>query len=137
MKITVERLVRSDIATVWTAWVTPEDVMQWNTASDDWHTTQCTIDLRVGGAFHSRMESKDGSMGFDFSGTFTKVVAKKLLEYSLADARTVTVEFLPDPIGVLIKETLDSEPSHTEEQQRHGWQSILNKFAHYVEAKSK
>jgi Activator of Hsp90 ATPase homolog 1-like protein len=45
------------------------DIKRWNAASDDWHTTNATVDLRVGGAFSSRMEAKDGSMGFDFTGT--------------------------------------------------------------------
>lgn len=47
--------------------------MQWNAASDDWHTTRATVDLRVGGAFCSRMEARDGSMGFDFEGVYTAV----------------------------------------------------------------
>ena len=38
--------------------------MQWNAASDDWHTTAEAVDLRPGGAFSSRMEAKDGSVGF-------------------------------------------------------------------------
>ncbi|MEO8155561.1 MAG: SRPBCC domain-containing protein [Rhizobacter sp.] len=34
------------------AYTTPDDIRQWNTASDDWHTTKSTVDLRVGGAIH-------------------------------------------------------------------------------------
>lgn len=44
-----------------------------NAASEDWHTTTATMDLRVGGSFSSRMEAKDGSADFDFAGTCTKV----------------------------------------------------------------
>ena len=36
----------------------------------DWHTTAAENDLRVGGMFLSRMEAKDGSFGFDFSGIY-------------------------------------------------------------------
>jgi uncharacterized protein YndB with AHSA1/START domain len=64
MKITVETLVNAPVAKVWRAYSTPNDIKQWNAASDDWHTTQSTVDLRIGGAFTSRMEAKDGSMGF-------------------------------------------------------------------------
>ena len=74
MKITVETLVRAPLDKVWSAYTTPDDIKQWNTASNDWHTTKATVDLRVGGAFFSRMEAKDGSFGFDFAGTYTKVV---------------------------------------------------------------
>ncbi|MEN9894796.1 MAG: hypothetical protein RIR97_648, partial [Pseudomonadota bacterium] len=69
--ITVETTVVATIETVWTAWNTPEDIIQWNASSDDWHTTQSTVDLRVGGQYSSRMEAKDGSFGFDFAGTYT------------------------------------------------------------------
>ncbi len=74
MKIVVESPVRAPIADVWRAWITPEDIKQWNAASVDWHTTRASVDLRVGVAFSSRMEAKDGSMGFDFAGTYTKLL---------------------------------------------------------------
>ena len=74
MKITVETIVKAPVAKVWNVYTTPDEIKQWNTASDDWHTTQSTVDLRVGGAFTSRMEAKDGSFGFDFAGTYNKIV---------------------------------------------------------------
>jgi uncharacterized protein YndB with AHSA1/START domain len=64
----------------WRAWNTPDDIKQWNAAPDDWHTTRSAVDLRVGGAFSARMEAKGGSMGFDFAGTYTKVVEHRLIE---------------------------------------------------------
>ena len=82
-KITVEAKVAAPIQEVWHAWNTPDDIKQWNSASDDWHTTKSAVDLRVGGAFSSRMEAKDGSMGFDFAGIYTKVAEHKLIESSL------------------------------------------------------
>jgi hypothetical protein len=48
-KITVETFINAPIAKVWRAYTTPSDIMQWNTASDDWHTTKSTVDLRAGG----------------------------------------------------------------------------------------
>mgnify|MGYP000923945905 CR=1 FL=1 len=65
--ITVKTTVAAPIEEVWRAYVTPADIKQWNAASDDWHTTASTVDLRVGGKFSSRMEAKDGSFGFDFA----------------------------------------------------------------------
>jgi len=134
MKITVETTVAAPIAEVWRAYTTPQDIKQWNAASDDWHTTAATVDLRVGGAFSSRMEAKDGSMGFDFAGTYTKLVAHKLIEYSFGD-RTAQVEFGETPSGVKVRVTFDSEATHSIEQQRDGWQAILNNFTRHVEAK--
>lgn len=69
-KITVETPVAAPIDEVWRAYTTPDDIQQWNAASDDWHTTKAMVDLREGGHFSSRMEAKDGSMGFDFAGTY-------------------------------------------------------------------
>jgi len=132
MKISVETRVAAPIEVVWRAYTTPQDIEQWNAASDDWHTTAATVDLRVGGAFCSRMEAKDGSMGFDFAGTYTHIVKNRLIEYSFGD-RVARVEFADSPNGVRVKVTFDSEPTHSIEQQRDGWQAILNNFTRHVE----
>lgn len=134
MKITVETQVNAPIAAVWRAWSTPEDVVQWNAASDDWHTTKSNIDFRVGGAFSSRMEAKDGSFGFNFEGTYAKIVEHKLIEFSFGD-RSATVEFLERAGGITVRETFDAETMHSIEQQQEGWQAILNNFKKHVEAK--
>ena len=133
MKITVETLVIAPIAKVWSAYTTPADIKQWNTASADWHTTAASVDLRVGGAFTSRMEAKDGSFGFDFAGIYTKLVPHQLIEYSFGE-RVGVVEFIPAEQGVTVRVTFDSESTHSIEQQRDGWQAILNNFAKYVHA---
>lgn len=133
MLITVETHVRAPIAAVWKAWTTPEDIVQWNTASPDWHTTRASVDLRVGGAFSSRMEAKDGSMGFDFEGEYTQVVEQQLLEASFG-GRSLRVEFIPGEAGVTVRETFEAENVFPEEQQRQGWQAILSNFARHVEA---
>lgn len=134
MKITVETKVAAPIERVWTAYTTPDDIIRWNAASDDWHTTAATVDLREGGAFTSRMEAKDGSMGFDFAGTYTKVIPHELIEYDFG-GRAARVEFEPGAGGVVVRVTFDAETTFTEEQQRGGWQAILEKFARHVEAK--
>jgi uncharacterized protein YndB with AHSA1/START domain len=136
MKISIETTIKSDLDTVWLAWNNPEDIKQWNAASEDWHTTESTVDLRVGGTFSSRMEAKDGSMGFDFGGTFSKVIENQLIEFSMADGRIVTIEFSVDGNGVKVVETFDAESQNAGEQQRQGWQSILNNFAKHVESKN-
>jgi len=133
MKINVEATIAAPIEKVWHAYVTPEDIKQWNEASDDWHTTSATVDLRVGGAFTSRMEAKDSSMGFDFAGTYTKIVENKLIEYSFGD-RNAQVEFSDTPQGVTVRVSFDAESEYPIEQQQHGWQSILNNFKKHVEA---
>ncbi|HAH09382.1 MAG TPA: polyketide cyclase [Alphaproteobacteria bacterium] len=134
-RITVETNVEAPVAAVWRAYLTPADIMQWNAASDDWHTTAATVDLRVGGAFSSRMEAKDGSFGFDFAGVYTRIVEHQRLEYDFGD-RKAEVDFVPQPKGVTVRVTFDIEPTHSLDQQRDGWQAILNRFARHVETKT-
>ncbi len=134
MPITVATTIAAPIADVWRAYTTPEDIVAWNAASPDWHTTAATVDLRVGGAFSSRMEAKDGSMGFDFAGTYTKLDPPRLIEYSFGE-RTARVEFSEGPQGVTVTVTFDAESTHSEEQQRAGWQAILDNFARHVRTK--
>ena len=134
MRISVDALVRAPLAEVWRAWTTPADIMQWNAASDDWHTTAASVDLRVGGSFSSRMEARDGSFGFDFAGTYTEVVRHQRIAYALGE-RTVSIDFMETPEGVRIEESFEAETQHSVEQQRAGWQAILDRFVRHVEAR--
>jgi uncharacterized protein YndB with AHSA1/START domain len=136
MKITVETVVNAKLNNVWNAWNSPAEIKKWNSAQEDWHTTRSTVDLREGGKFLSRMEAKDGSAGFDFEGTFTRIVPHKTIEYRMDDGREVTVEFVDRNGGVLVKETFDAETENPPELQRTGWQAILDNFRKHVEAKS-
>jgi len=132
MKISVETSVAASIDRVWSAYITPDDIMQWNSASEDWHTTKSVVDLRVGGVFSSRMEAKDGSAGFDFAGTYTKILPMKLIGYTFGD-RDGVVEFIPEQRSVKIRVTFDAEAENSVEMQRAGWQAILDNFARHVE----
>jgi uncharacterized protein YndB with AHSA1/START domain len=132
MQITVQTFVRAPIERVWLAYTTPDDIVQWNAASPDWHTTRAAVDLRVGGAFSSRMEAKDGSVGFDFAGTYTRVEAHRLIEYAFGD-RLASVSFMPGDGGVTVAVVFEAETTFPPEQQRGGWQAILDNFARYAE----
>jgi uncharacterized protein YndB with AHSA1/START domain len=133
MKISVETTVAAPIEQVWRAYTTPADIKRWNAVSDDWHMTAAAVDLRSGATFSSRMEAKDGSMGFDFAGTYTDIVEHKLIEYAFGD-RTAQVAFEQLPNGVRARVTFDPEQENSVELQRGGWQAILDNFARHVEA---
>jgi len=135
MTITVETAVKAKLNKVWDAWNNPADIQQWNTAQADWHTTRSSVDLREGGKFRSRMEAKDGSEGFDFEGTYTRVVPHKTIEYRMSDDREVKVEFVERAGSVLVRETFDVETENPPELQRTGWQALLDNFGRHVEAK--
>jgi uncharacterized protein YndB with AHSA1/START domain len=131
MKIVVSARVAAPLMDVWRAYTNPDDIMVWNAASSDWHTTEATVDLRPGGKFSSRMEAKDGSVGFDFAGEYTRVVPCEVIEYRFGD-RTAKVEFAQDADGVRISVSFDLESLYSEEQQREGWQAILDNFVRHV-----
>lgn len=135
MKIAIGTTIRASMKAVWDAWSTPADIQRWNAASDDWHTTRSTVDLRVGGTFLSRMEAKDGSEGFDFEGTYTRVVPHSVIEYRMSDGREVRNEFVERGGGVAVTVTFDAETGNPPEMQRAGWQAILDNFRRHVEAK--
>ena len=133
MKITVETVVKAGLNQVWDAWNNPADIKQWNSAQDDWHTTRSTVDLREGGKFASRMVARDGSEGFDFEGTYTRIVPYESIEYRMSDGREVKVEFVERDRGVVVKETFDAETENPAELQQQGWQAILDNFGRHVE----
>lgn len=135
MKITVSTDVSASLEDVWQAYTTPEDIKAWNAASDDWHTTSATVDLRPGGRFSSRMEAKDGSFGFDFAGEYTVVVPHLRLEYVFGE-RSARIDFEPHADRVRVTVRFDAETTHSEVQQREGWQAILDNFARHVAAKT-
>ena len=133
MEIAIETTVDAPIERVWAAWVTPDAITQWNFASDDWCCPKAEIDLVVGGKFNYRMEAKDGSIGFDFEGTFTTIDPQAVIEYALADDRQVRIRFTQTESGVRVVETFDAEDEHSAEQQRQGWQLILDNFKAHTE----
>lgn len=134
-KITISTTVKAPISLVWKKWTNPEDIVIWNSASDDWHTPMAENDLRVGGKFRSRMEARDGSMGFDFEGTYEKVEFHELIEYEITDGRKVSVVFKNHGSETEIVETFEAEGIHSIELQQAGWQSILDNFKKYTEQK--
>lgn len=139
-RLTVQCCINAPLAEVWQCYTSPEAIMQWNAASEDWHTTAATVDLRVGGQFCSTMAAKDGSMAFDFAGTYTAVEPEALLAYEFG-GRHAEVRFARQSSAgaqaaesVLVQVQFDAETIHSLELQQAGWQSILNNFKRFVEA---
>ncbi len=132
--ITVESVLNASPDKVWKIWTDPEHIVKWNSASEDWHTPKAENDLRRGGKFTSRMEAKDGSSGFDFSGIYDNVEYLKNIAYTMEDGRKVNVDFIGGGNVTTIKETFDPENLNSHELQRSGWQAILDNFKKYVES---
>jgi len=131
--ITVSSTINAPVAKVWDYWTAPQHIMQWNAASPDWHTPSATNDLRTGGTFSSRMEARDGSMGFDFFGTYDDVRNHQYIEYTMGDGRKVKVTFSSNGDSTNVSESFEAEGTHSLEMQQGGWQSILDNFKRYTE----
>lgn len=134
ISITVEATVNAPLEKVWKLWTTPEHIMKWNNASEDWHTPKAENDLRVGGKFLSRMEAKDGSFGFDFWGIYDEVKTNELIANTLGDGRKMKVVFTPQGNTTIVTETFEAEGENPVELQQQGWQAILNNFKTYAES---
>ena len=131
--VTVETRIQGSRPAVWELWTVPEHIMQWNSATDEWHTPRAENDLRVGGKFLYRMEAKDGSMGFDFWGVYDEVKTLERIACTLGDGRKVIVTFLPTGADTHIVETFEAETENPVDMQRGGWQAILDNFKRYAE----
>ncbi len=134
-KITVQTKINKPVNIVWELWTKPEHIIRWNFASDDWHCPSATNDIRPRGRFSWRMESRDGSMGFDFSGTYEEVSANHFIRCRMDDDRVATIQFEDDGESTKIIETFEAEDINPIDLQRAGWQAILENFRNYAERK--
>lgn len=132
--VTVQTIVNAPIEQVWKCWIEPKHIEQWNSASDDWHTPKAVNDVREDGRFVYTMAAKDGSVSFDFNGTFEEIIEFKKIVTRLDDDRRVWVTFEEHNEGVQVVEIFEIEDENTEELQRSGWQAILDNFKKYVKS---
>jgi uncharacterized protein YndB with AHSA1/START domain len=134
--ITVESTVNAPVGKVWKLWTEAEHVRNWNNASDDWHTPNAVNDLRKGGNFTFTMAARDGSMSFDFGGTYDDVIENQRIAYTMSDGRKAEVIFKANGGTTHIVETFDAENMNSHAIQRSGWQAILDNFKKYAEQKA-
>ncbi len=134
-KITVSVKINSSLENVWKHWTDVDSIKQWNNASEEWHTPSASNDLNKGGKFSYRMEARDGSFGFDFSGKYNEVISLDFITYTLDDGRKVDVKFIHDHGQTEVIEVFEAEQTNPIEMQRQGWQAILDNFKRFCELK--
>jgi uncharacterized protein YndB with AHSA1/START domain len=132
-KITVETIVNADTRKVWDYYTNPHHIIKWNFASDDWHCPTAENDLRTGGKLRSRMEAKDGSIGFDFEATYNEIVPLRKIVYTIPDGRQAITDFSDSVNKTKVTIQFDAENQNPVEMQRGGWQAILDNFKKYTE----
>jgi uncharacterized protein YndB with AHSA1/START domain len=131
--LTVQNTVQAPVEKVWIYWTDPAHIVNWNNASEDWHTPKAVNDLRVGGRFVYTMAAKDESFIFDFSGTYDEVISHQRLAYTLDDDRKVTIVFASSGQDAQITQSFEAEDENPHELQVQGWQAILDNFKRYTE----
>lgn len=130
--ISVSVEIHAPLNLVWEAYTQAHHIVEWNAASDDWHTTHSSVDLREGGHFSSRMEARDGSEGFDFEGVYTRIVDRQIIEYEFGE-RAARVSFSASADTSEVTVEFEPESTHPLDIQQGGWQAILDNFKKYVE----
>ena len=133
--IEIESIINSTVEKVWNAYNSPEDIMNWNFASDDWHCPNATNELIVGGKLISTMGAKDGSFQFDFMAVYNEIVPYHFIHYVIEDGRNVEIKFLDKGKQTQLNIRFEPENQNSIEMQEAGWQAILNNFKEYVETK--
>lgn len=133
--ITIGTTVNAPIEKVWKYFSEPEHITQWTFAVDDWHAPYAENDLRKDGRFKTTMAAKDGSVSFDFTGTYTDVQPHQRIAYTIDDGRKVDTLFESDGNTTKITQTFEAEDQNPIEMQRDGWQAILNNFKKHTETK--
>lgn len=132
--ITVTATINAPIEKIWQYWTSPEHIIQWCNASDDWHAPLAENDLQIGGKFTTRMEAKDGSFGFDFGGVYDEVRQHEYIAYTIGDGRKVNITFSGNGNETSVTEIFEPENQNPLDMQQAGWQAILDNFKKYVEA---
>lgn len=79
------------------------------------------------------MKAKDGSVGFDFEGTYDVIKQYDEIAYAMGDGRKVQIIFLGNGTKTEIEETFEAENTNPVEMQKTGWQAILDNFKNYSE----
>ncbi len=133
-QITVKTTITASIEKVWACWTDPKHITQWTFASEDWCSPRAENDLKVGGKFVTRMEAKDGSVGFDFNGVYTEVLENEKISYTIEGGRQVSITFTQEGEHTTVTESFDPETENPTEMQQAGWQAILDNFKRYIES---
>lgn len=132
-KIRVETTLNVPVEKAWECFTEPKHIIKWNFASADWDCPVASNNLYPGGRFNYRMEARDGSVGFDFTGRYTYVDFNRSIIYQIDDKREVSIEFTQVGEETRITETFEAEDVHPVEMQRDGWQAILNNYKKHTE----
>lgn len=132
--ITINITILKPIQKVWGYFYNPKHIVKWNYTTPNWHCPKADIDFREGGSFDYRLEFKDKSFGYNFSGDIIEIKDKEYVRSTLTDGRTIEVTFKKvDENTTEVIQVFEPEEQYSREMQRTGWYAILDRFHKYVE----
>lgn len=132
--ITINITILKPIEKVWDYFYNPKHIVKWNFTTPNWHCPKADIDFREGGSFDYRLEYKDKSFGYNFSGEIVEIRDMDYVKSILSDGRTIEVYFKKvDDTTTEIIEVFEPEQQYSREMQRVAYYAILDRFHKYVE----
>ncbi|KIA90600.1 SRPBCC domain-containing protein [Kaistella jeonii] len=132
--ITIDIIILQPIHKVWDYFYNAKHIVKWNFTTPNWHCPKATIDFREGGRFDYRLECKDNSFGYNFSGIINEIKDQESVKSKLDDGRLIEVHFrIIDENTTEVIEIFQPEAQYSREMQRTGWYAILDRFHKYVE----
>ncbi len=132
--ITIKITILQPVHKVWDCFYNPKHIVKWNFPTTNWQRTKALSDFREGGRFDYRLDYKDKSFGYNFSGYIDEIKVLEYVKSHLDDGRKIEVQF--NKIGektTEIIEIFEPEVQNSIEMQRVGWYAILDRFHKYVE----
>lgn len=132
--ITINITILKPIQKVWDYFYNPKHIVKWNYTTPNWHCPKADIDFREGGSFDYRLEFKDKSFGYNFSGDILEIKDMEHVKSTLTDGRKIEVIFKKvDENTTEVIQIFEPEEAYSREMQRTGWYAILDRFHKYVE----
>ena len=131
-KIKISKKLSATPQRVFDAYMNPDDLVKWYSASKGWTTPYAEIEAVPGGKFKIRFEDPTGEHSFDYEGTFSRIEAPHFFEQQLGDGRVVLTRINEVADGAEIIQEFDGDDVFSPEVQAKGWLSILNNLENYL-----
>ena len=140
--IVIEKNIKAPIERVFKALITPDDLVKWHHAGDDWKTPYAEVDARVGGRIKIGYSNADGTEKFDFTAVISEIDAPSRLVYYLQlkhiisnDNRLVTYDLTEKDGVTQLRVEFDIEHLNDKELQRTGWSQHYDNLSKLLEEK--
>lgn len=131
--ITFDQTISASPERVFDAFITPEDLLKWHRASEDWTTPHAETDPKVGGRFNIGFGDPTGEHSFDFTGAYTAIDRPTKLAYTIDDGRVVEIDFKDNGDGTThVTWSFEPENHFPKEMQRDGWSAQLANLGKYL-----